>query len=492
MKTGHFINGQWFHIEPTFDSVCPEDESIIGSAPLGSHKEVSLSVQAAKDAFAGWSSLSIEERATYLKKASDALTKEYGNMGEATSLKELICREMGKRLPEADIEVIESSDMLGFFADQGPRCLADRPIALNRELWPTKRSTISFMPIGVVGVIKPWNYPLELPLWAIGAALVAGNTIVFKPSELTPFVASKIVSIFADVGLPAGVLNMVTGDGSTGSAIVEHPDVDMVSFTGSIAVGNEIALKCTQRSCRVSLELGGKDAMIVLADADMDLAVNGALWGSFTNAGQVCVGVRRVLLADEIYDEFLDRFVSSVSQLKLRRDIAPLASLAQLAKVEQHVNDAINKGATILIGGHRPENAEFKKGFFFEPTVMVNTTADMLVEREDTFGPVVFLKRFSSPDEAIKIAHSVPYDLGASVWTKDSKVGLQIAKKLRTGMVWINDVNVAFPQAPWCGRRWSGHGIELSEFSFHEYSSVKHISCETSGDKRRAWWFPYA
>ncbi len=492
MKTGHFINGQWLETESTFDSICPEDQTIVGSVAVGSCKEVSLAVQAAKEAMPAWSSLSTEDRAKYIKKASDILADKYGNMGESTPLKELICREMGKRLPEADIEVIESSDMLSFFSKQAQHSLADRPIALNRELWPTKRSTISFMPVGVVGIIKPWNYPLELPLWAIGAALVAGNTVVFKPSELTPFVATEIINIFKDANLPPGVLNMVTGDRVAGSALVDHPDVDMISFTGSIPVGNEIARKCAQRSCRVSLELGGKDAMIVLADADLELAVNGAVWGSFTNAGQVCVGVRRLLVADEIYNEFLNRFISSINQLKLGRDIAPLASSEQLVKVEQHVKNAIQLGAKILTGGHRPKVPEFDKGFFFEPTVLENTLPDMLVEQEDTFGPVVFLKRFNTIDEAIKITHAVPYDLGASIWTKDSQLGLKIAKQLRTGMVWINDVNIAFPQAPWCGRRWSGHGIELSEFSFHEYSSVKHINCETGSDKRRQWWFPYA
>lgn len=491
MNIGHFIDGKWHQSDSTFDSICPEDGTLVGSASLGSREDVSLAVQSAKDAFASWSSLHVEKRAEYVKRAADILAKEYGNMGEPTPLKQLINREMGKRLPEADIEVIESSDMLRFFADQGPQCLTDRPIALNRELWPTKRSTIGFLPVGVVGVIKPWNYPLELPLWAIGAALVAGNTIVFKPSELSPLVASKIIEIFESAGLPPGVLNMVTGDGSTGAAIVENPDVDMISFTGSIPVGRQISLKCAERLCRVSLELGGKDAMIVLDDADIELAVNGAVWGAFTNAGQVCVGVRRLLVGDKIYDEFKGSFLNAVSQLKIGRDIAPLASSAQLSKVENHVNDAQERGAKALHGAKRPQGEGLDKGFFFEPTVLVDTTPDMLVEQEDTFGPVVFIKRFSDTEQAIRIVHSVPYDLGASVWTKDSKLGLQIAKQLRTGMVWLNDVNVAFPQAPWCGHKHSGHGIELSEFSFHEYSSLKHISCETGSNKRRGWWFPY-
>lgn len=491
MKIGHFINGKRYDSDSTFDSICPEDGSIVGTAALGTKNDISLAVQSAREAFVSWSSLHVEKRAEVVKKAADILYREYGNMGEATPLKQLINREMGKRLPEADIEVIESSDILSFFADQASNCLSDRPIALNRELWPTKRSTVGFMPIGVVGIIKPWNYPLELPVWAIGAALVAGNTIVFKPSENSPCVASNIIEIFEEAGLPSGVLNMVTGDGSTGAALVEHPDVDMVSFTGSIPVGKQISIKCAERFCKVSLELGGKDAMIVLDDADLELAVNGAVWGAFTNAGQVCVGVRRLLISDKIYDKFMESYLNAVSELKIGRDIAPLASSEQLIKVERHVNDAIEKGVEALCGAKRSVDGLFNKGFFFEPTVLVNTTHEMLVEQEDTFGPVVFIKKFSEIDEAIKITHSVPYDLGASVWTKDSKKGLSIAKQLMTGMVWLNDVNVAFPQAPWCGRKHSGHGVELSEFSFHEYSSLKHINCETGNDKRRQWWFPY-
>lgn len=284
---------------------------------------------------------------------------------------------------------------------------------------------------------------------------------------------------------------MVTGNGSTGAALVEHPDVDMISFTGSIPVGTDIAKKCAHRLCKISLELGGKDAMIVLRDADIELAVNGAVWGALNNAGQVCVGVRRMLISREIYDQFMERFLHGVDQLKLKREIAPLASSKQLNKVESHVKDATSKGAEILRGGQRPSGTEFKKGLFYEPTVLSDTAQNMLVEQDDTFGPVVFVKQFGDHQEALNIAHNVPYDLGASIWTKDSQIGLRLAKRLRTGMVWLNDVNVTFPQVPWCGHRWSGQGIELSEFAFHEYSALKHISCETGDEKRRAWWFPY-
>jgi len=492
METANYIAGEWVSSERIFSSVSPEDGSVLGVAALASQDDVCKAVSAARAAFPAWSETSVADRAKYVLRAAEILAAEYGNMGDPTPLKELIRTEMGKRLAEADIEVIESSDMLRFFAEQGPHCLADRPIALNHELWPTKRSTIGFLPLGIVGVIKPWNYPLELPLWAIGAALVAGNSVVFKPSELTPFVGAKIVDVFKRAELPKGVLNMVTGDGTTGAALVEHPDVDMVSFTGSIPVGREIARKCAERLCRFSLELGGKDAMVVLPDADLDLAVNGAVWGAFTNCGQVCVGVRRLLLASAIKKEFILRFTEATQALRIGKDIGPLVSEAQRARVEAHVQQALRLGAKALRGARRPDGTEVEGGYFYLPTILTDTTSEMLVETEDTFGPVVFIKEFSTDEEAIAITNSVPYDLGASVWTRDAKRGLEFARKLRTGMVWINDVNVAFPQAPWCGHRWSGHGIELSEYSFREYAATRHTNSELGSDKRRAWWFPYA
>ena len=491
MKVNNFINGKWVSSKDFLNSVSPENGEIIGTAPLSSPDDVSQAIEAAKIAFPEWSKTPISERSKYLIRTAEIIEEEYGKAGEATPLKKLLSKEMGKRLAEADIEVIESCDMLRFFAEQGMHSLADRPIALDRELWPTKKSTIHFQPLGIVGIIKPWNYPLELPLWSIGVALMAGNTVVFKPSELTPLVASKIIEFFHKAKLPKGVLNMVTGDGSTGQALIEHPDVTMISFTGSVPVGKQIALKCAEQFKHVSLELGGKDAMIVLADADLDLAVEGALWGAFTNCGQVCVGVRRLLVSTQIIEQFIERLTKRTKELRIGKDIGPLASEKQRKKVESHVKDALELGAKLICGGERPSGNNFKNGYFYLPTILSNTTREMLIENEDTFGPVVFIKEFSTEDDAINMSNNIQYDLGASVWTRNIKQGLEIAKELRTGMVWVNDVNVAFPQAPWCGYQRSGHGVELSEFAFYEYSSLKHINCDTSKDKRREWWFPY-
>ena len=491
MEARNYIGGKWLTNSNKRRVLSPEDGHEVGVVFDATDQDVQDAVASARASFPAWSSTSVEKRAEVVSRAADLLAQEYGEMGQPTPLKNLIKDEMGKRLPEADIEVIESSDMLHFFAEQGPTCLADRPLALDRELWPSKKSTIGFAPLGVVAAIKPWNYPLEIPIWSLGAALTAGNTVVFKPSEITPLVATKLTEIFEKAELPKGVLNVVHGDASVGRALVDNPDINMVAFTGSVPVGREIALKCAKNSLRSSLELGGKDAMIVLDDANTELALNGALWGAFTNCGQVCVGVRRLLLPVGKADTFMEKLISATSQLRIGKDIGPLASAQQLEKVTLHVQDALQKGAKLLYGGVRPDDTELRLGNFFLPTILTATTPNMLVEREDTFGPVVTIKTYQNVDDAIKITNNVEYDLGASIWTSDAKRGLDLARRLRTGMVWVNDVNVAFPQAPWCGIRWSGLGVELSEFAFHEYSALRHINYETGSEVRRPWWFPY-
>jgi acyl-CoA reductase-like NAD-dependent aldehyde dehydrogenase len=486
LKVQNYINGNWSNSTKTFATTSPEDGSVLGNAPLSSESDVNRAVEAAAAAFSTWSRTTVKERAGYLSEAAGWLIEKGKNL-----LPGLITLEMGKRLPEAKIEVIESSDVLRFFADKGPHFFNDRPIALNKSIFPGKRSSLIFQPVGVVGIIKPWNYPLELPLWAIGAALASGNTVIFKPSEYTPIVGNKIAEMFHEVKLPEGVFNLVNGNGSTGELLARHSNVDMISFTGSRENGYRVSRICSERFCKVSLELAGKDAMIVLEDADLDLAVNGAVWGAFTNCGQVCVGVRRLLIPGKLKENFLQKMVLKTKKLRLGKDIGPLANENQLEKVCAHVQNAVKLGARVLYGGKRPEGKEFSKGYFYLPTILENTKPEMLVEKEDTFGPVVFVKEFSEIEEAIDITNSVIYDLGVSIWTQDIGKGLNIARRIKTGMVWINDVNVAFPEAPWGGIRWSGHGIELSEFSFLNYSNLRHINWDIGKEKRRDWWFPY-
>jgi acyl-CoA reductase-like NAD-dependent aldehyde dehydrogenase len=483
-----YIDGQWLDGKDTFLSVNPSTGKSFGTVYNGTEDEVDAAVKAARKALPSWVSLGVDKRAEIISKVVDLLVEKYGQQGDVTELKKLIGTEMGKRLPEADIEVIESSDMLKFFAQEGPRLLQPKALQLDEQLWSSKKSYVTFEAVGVIGVIKPWNYPLELPIWTIGPALVAGNTVVFKPSEHSSFVGIAIGKLFEEAGLPSGVFNIVTGDGETGRHLVKHDNVDMIAFTGSVRVGQEIAVECAKRMRKCSLELGGNDAAIIENDVDLELAANGIVWGSFCNGGQVCVRPKRVFVNQMILEDLLNLILEKTKALRLGIDFGPIVSEPQLKIIETQIHDAVSQGAKILVGGHRALSEE---GFYFLPTVMKNINQSMSIMTEECFGPVLPIISVENTEEAISLANSSEYGLGASVWTSDLKKGEKIANSLEAGMVWINDVNVAFPQAPWGGIKRSGLGIDLSEWSFYEFVHKKHINIETSNEVRRAWWYPY-
>ncbi len=490
MIQGKFlINGDWVEGSSRFESINPATEQTIGWAYEGTQEEIRTAISAARVALPGWQALAIEDRAAILKRAVDVTNSRYGEPGQSTPLKTLIHQEMGKMLPEADVEVLEASDMLAFFAARGPQVLAESTLQLDQELWPTKESLLRFEPLGVVALIKPWNYPFELPIWSLGAALVAGNTVVFKPSEITPLVGLEIGTIFLEAGLPPGVLNIVTGSGTTGSYLVQADGVDMISFTGGVQTGVKVASECAKRIRRVSLELGGKDPAIVLEDADLELAANGLVWGGFGNAGQVCTAVERAYIHESVADRFVDLVVSKTESLRLGVDIAPLASRWHLEKVERHVADAVAKGATVLAGGKRPE--EFATGFWYSPTVLIDVDHSMDIMTEETFGPVLPIVRYKDWLEAVELANGSCYGLGASVWTSDPVRGKRMADELEAGMIWINDVNLPYPQCPWGGVKCSGIGMELSDFGILNFTRVKHINLDSGNDTTREWWYPY-
>lgn len=484
-----FIGGQWIAGNQTMKSINPSTGEQIGLVYKASGSEVQQAVQVAKEAFQTWKNVPIEQRCVYVRKAADILVSKYNKEGEISDLKRLIMNEVGKCFPEADIEVIESSDILRYFADASPKILQGEVAELDNNLWSTKRSFVMHEPVGVVAVIKPWNYPLELPLWSIGAALVTGNTVVFKPSEHSSLVGLEIAKIFEQAGIPKGVVNVVTGSPATGRALVTNDNVNMVAFTGSVETGREISIECAKRLRKVSLELGGKDAAIVTEDANIELISNGLVWGAFCNAGQVCVSVERVFIPRKIKDKLTNEIIKKTKALRLGIDVGPLISKEQLAKVEEHISDAVRKGAKVLTGGKRPESKD--KGFYYLPTVLTEVNNSMKVLSEETFGPVLPLIFVEDITEAVNLANESYYGLGASIWTSNLSKGEEIARLLDVGMVWINDVNVAFPQCPWGGRRNSGLGVELSKWGIYEYANKKHINTELSQETRRSWWYPY-
>ena len=487
-----YIGGQWLDGSARFDSVDPSTEESIGWAYEGGTEEISSAISAARTALSGWAGTPPSRRATYLERAVRSIRERYGQAGEPTLLKRLISSEMGKVPAEADVEVevMEASDMLTFFASRGPEVLAETSPSIDGELWPTKRSLLRSEPVGVVALIKPWNYPFELPLWTIGAALVAGNCVILKPSEYTPLVALEIGKIVEEAELPPGVLNIVTGSAQTGRYLVEADGVDMVSFTGSVAAGRHIATQCGKRLRRVSLELGGKDPAIVMDDADVELAANGITWGAFGNAGQVCTAVERAYVHESVMERLVDLVVQKTSALRLGIDIPPLVSASQLRKVEDHVADAVSKGARVLVGGRRSDS--HAKGYFYPPTVLTHVDESMRIMTEETFGPVLPIASYSDLSEAIRAANSTAYGLGASVWSSSRVRSSQVADQLEAGMVWINDVNVPFPQCPWSGVKESGIGVELSDRGVLEFARIKHVSVELGDQTSRSWWYPYA
>ncbi|MCU1294667.1 MAG: feaB [Bryobacterales bacterium] len=488
IRTGrNYINGAWMTHERTFASVDPSTGRTLGTVALSREPEVDAAVTAAREAFRSWATTDVGERCRLVAAIASSLVSEYGEQLKESPLKNLITSEVGKRLPEADIEVIESSDMVSFFAVKAPDILGTRSLQLNADLWPTKRSRVVFEPIGVVAVIKPWNYPLELPLWSIAPALVAGNTVVFKPSEHSPLIGLEIARLCEQAGIPKGVVNVVTGDGETGRLLAQHPGVNKVSFTGSVGVGRRIGEDCGRRFLPHSLELGGNDAAIVLADVDVELAANGLVWGAFCNIGQVCVRPKRVLLHRSLREKLVDLIRAKTDEMRVDIDYGPMISERQRSTTASFVADAVSRGANLVAGG----GAIDKEGFYYAPTVLTDVPPDAEVMREECFGPVMPVMFFDSESDAVALANASEYGLAASIWTTSTVTFERIAPQLNVGMVWMNDVNVAFPEAPWGGRKMSGIGAELSEFAILDYTRMKHVCVEASTEQRRAWWYPY-
>ena len=483
-----YIDGDLVAPAETMQGYRPRTGEVIRQVGKASSGQVKAAVAAAKKALPDWAALPVSDRVQYIRKCADWLRQEYGEEGQASPLKQLIGDEVGKPLAEADIEIIESASFLDYFCDVAEDTLRPATLTLNKELWPSKESRVLYQPLGVVGIIKPWNYPLEMPIWSLGPALIAGNTVVLKPSEKSTEVGGAIARMVSAAGFPRGVVNVIYGDRKTGRELVRDPDVHMISFTGSVQAGREIGEICGRMLKKVSLELGGNDAAIVAADASVELTANGLVWGAFCNAGQVCVGVKRAFVVGDIGPTLIQKIVDTTKSLELGKDVGPLVDLEQLGRVERFIEDARSKGARALTGGKR---ATALAGSYYEPTVLVNLTPEMMIMQEECFGPVLPIIHVGSIDEAVDQANASIYGLGASVWTSSRGLAERIAERLDVGMVWVNDVNVAFAEAPWGGAKQSGLGYELSPDAILEFTRKKHLNVETSGDVRRFWWYPY-
>jgi acyl-CoA reductase-like NAD-dependent aldehyde dehydrogenase len=359
---------------------------------------------------------------------------------------------------------------------------------------PFGATTVSYEPIGVVGAITPWNGPFILAVWKVWPALLAGNTVVLKPSELAPSTAMELARAFAEADIPPGVFNVVTGAGDVGEVIVKSPEVDMVTFTGGTATGQRIAQLATGNLKRLTLELGGKSPAIVLDDVDLDAAVDGVIWSTLFLSGQMCTCASRVLVQNSVHDAFVDRLVARVSKLvvgptdDVATDLGPVVSLAQRERIERYLEIGKQEGAIAALDGGRPSAPELANGSFLEPTIFVGATPDMRIAREEIFGPVISVLRVDGDDDTVRIANDTSFGLAASIWSTNQRRALDMAARVRAGTVWINDHNMLSPATPFGGMKMSGSGRENGVSGFRSYLEEKVVYLDLTPSTSEHMW----
>ena len=475
----------------TLESFNPATGELIGSVAATEPDAVDSVVAEVAQVQPFWAQLTLEDRAGYLERAAQVV------IDEGDEIRDLIAREQGKPRNEAfAMEILPTIDALGWIAHAGTKILADEKIPMPQLFLKTKSSAFTYEPLGVIGIISPWNYPWSIPFGEVALALMAGNGVVLKPASLTPLIGERIRKVFERAGVPEGLVRVVHGPG-TGPALVES-GVAKVFFTGGADTGREVAEKCARRLKGSVLELGGKDPMIVLADANLDHAIAGALWGGFANAGQTCSGIERVYVMREVAQRFIDGVLAGAQALSVgdplgwETELGPMISREQFDVVSQLVDDAVASGAELRCGGPAPSPAGMEGGVFYAPTVLTGVTHEMRIMREEIFGPVLPIIVVDSEDEALRLANDSEFGLGASVWTSDRGKGERIARELESGMVWINDHMFSHGacQCSWGGVKESGLGRTHSKFGLYECVNVKLRVWEPSAI-RNPWWHPY-
>ncbi len=462
----------------------PYTTETIADVPAASPEQVDAAVAAAREAWPGWARTTAGERCELLHEAARRLREG------AESLARTMTAEGGKPLIENRDELEWTAAAFDYYAEIG-RDHAGRVIP---PIESTQLAMVVKDPLGVVGCIVPWNYPLLLLAWKVAPALAAGNCVVCKPSELTPLSTLMLAEPFAH--MPAGVVNLLAGAGDVGAAIASHPGVDCVAFTGSVATGKKVAAACTERMARMNLEMGGKDAFIVCADVapQLEVAARGGAWAAFLNAGQVCTSAERFYVEEEIFDDYVGAFVEHTRGLVLgdpfevSTDIGPMVSDPQRAKVVAQLEAASAAGAEILVGGDRGGT---ERGHFLSPAVVTGAAPDSALLREETFGPVAPIVPVGSLDEAIELANGTPFGLGANVYTGNLENAVRCMRELRAGTVWINDPLTDNDAGPFGGFKQSGLGRELGREGLEAFQETKHVHME-SRIERKEWWYPYS
>ena len=481
--TGAGTNGHSGRIR----SHAPATGELIGEAPVTTPEEVRQAVERARRAQESWGALPVEERCERVLRYRDALVER------ADELVDLLTRECGKPRHESLLhEVMVAADLATYFCKVAPRVLEPRPLELH--LLKHRKSWIHYVPRGVVGVISPWNFPLQLALRDVLTAVIAGNAAVLKPSEVTPLICLKAKEIWDTAGLPEDLFQVVTGYGPTGAALIDS-GIQLLIFTGSVATGRRVAAACGERLIPCVMELGGKAPVIACADADVERTARAIVFGGFTNSGQVCIAVERVYAHREVHDQILGRVVELTRELrqgdpsKQTVDVGAIIFPKQIEVAEKHIADAVGKGAEVRTGGHRGPGP----GQFFEPTVLANCDHTMTVMTEEIFGPIVPFMKVATEEEAIRLSNESHLGLNAYVFTSDKDHGRRIAERVQAGSVLVNDVisNGACPEAPFGGIKQSGFGRAMGDDSLREMCDVRHISVDRVHMAKDPMWFPY-
>ena len=485
MINKNYINNKWVNSidGDLFEVENPFTEKVITKVPYCKEKDVDNAVNSAKLAWKNWKSIGSLDMRDLLREV--AVKSRINNR----EIAEIIVAESGKPLIECLDEVEWISSIFEYYSEIG-RDQKGRVVA------PVTSRSISMVikeSYGVVGCIVPWNYPLLLMAWKVAPALASGNTVVIKPSEYTPLSIMRWLQVACD-HLPTGIINMITGDGVTGSYLVEHPDTRVIAFTGSVDTGKKIAMMAAKQLKKTSLELGGNDPIIICDDVDLEIAARGTTWGGLLNAGQVCTSLERVFVMNNIADDFIEAVVEEAKKVRLgdpmngKTDMGPMSSQEALKKVENKVQRAKAEGARLLIGGSRPK--EFENGYFYSPTVFDKIDSNMEMMNIETFGPVIPIQKVNNLTEAINLANDSKYGLGCNIYTNDMEKALTAAEDIKAGSFWINDPLTDNEAAPFGGMKMSGGGRELGIEGLDEFREPKHILIDYK-IRDKDYWFPY-
>src|SRR5690625_3946492 len=484
-----FINGEW--VDSTSSEVRrvinPYNQETIAIVSEGDKDDTKKAIAAARDAFktSGWSTMPSIERSKFIYRIADFIERDREELANLESL------DTGKTVTESLTDMDDIAAVFRYYAEMANKQAEGEII---HSPIPNSTSKVVREPVGVCAQITPWNYPLLQASWKLAPALAAGNTLVMKPSEITPLTTIKVFELMEEAGIPKGVVNLVLGPGhSVGAELSESKEVDLISFTGGLETGRKIMQSASINMKKIALELGGKNPNIIFSDADFETAVDQALNRAYFHAGQICSAGTRLIIEESIHDEFVEALVKRVKNIKLGSgfdedtEMGPLISAEHLEKVTEYVENGLKEGATLAVGGGKPKDPELQNGFFYLPTVLDRKSTRLNVVQNEGFGPVITVEKFSTEEEAIRLANDSVYGLSGGVWSKDIAKAERVAAKMRMGTVWINDFNIFFAQAPWGGYKQSGIGHELGVQGLEEYTEIKHVYHNI--DPQPSHWF---